>query len=1120
VARQIAFVFSGQGSQYAGMGKQLYETQPVFKKAMDQCAELLAPHMQKDLLSVLYPAEGVASPIDETEFTQPCLFAFEYSLAQLWMSWGVEPAAVMGHSVGEYVAACVAGVFSLEDGCKLIAARGKLMQSLPKGGTMAAVFAGEDKVRAAIASFADSLAIAAVNGPTSVVISGKTESVESVIATLAKDGIKAKNLNTSHAFHSPLMAPMLAEFEKVAKTVTYSAPTIGLVSTPEGVQVNKKDTIKCDNAKYWIAQISKPVLFDAALQFMLTNLKISCLLEIGAAPVLTALGRQIVSKSTPGAFKNVIFIPSLGNERQQPWASLCVALGILFTRNAPIDWSVVYGLADAARQRLPLYPFQRQRFWVTPKPGGYMKVQLANMPEAPALLTARERECTDDMYEPVWSIIDDAGTSGEGAGADGLWVLIGEEAASALDTEVRGGGVGDAGDAVVRTRGSTEEQVSTSFAAQLVAAGGTVVLVTPGAAGTPLGKDAKAAGQSNLHRYTMDPSNAGQYRQLLQTVAVEHDSSLISGGDAQGIRGVVHMSSLSLPSKPAMAGDEQERSKVRALGSHSLLLVTQAMMESTSKTGAKLWVVTRGTQAAGQILAPLNVNAAPLWGLGTVTALENPMMVGGMIDLGFVRTSDEGALLCREICSASAAEDGKAKAQELKVAIRAHKRLAPALMPAPAKAGATEKPQLQSASTCLVTGGLGALGMAISEWLIGCGCGRLVLTSRRGAPTDPSDPNAKRVAAWKAQGVDVIVMAADVCDRASMQAVLDTCNSDTHPLRGIVHAAGVLSFRPLKELTTDELERVLAAKVHGGWLLHSLTTEMGLGEQIDLFVLYSSISAVWGAGDMAHYAAANSFLDALAHHRRYLNLPALAVNWSVWGEIGMINQSDDVAVYERMGLPPIQEERALRSLGMLLGSAKIGPPPTTCVVATVDWKRFKAVFKNNPFFDKVEDALTAAAQLQAAAAVVSGGGDVSAYAAAPAAAASGGGDASEELENLRFFKSLMMAPVEKQAAVVLKQTQIVAATIMGLSDIDDVDPERPLTDLGLDSLMAVEFGNALSAVMGAELSATLSFDYPTVTQVVAHLLSDVLQLGQAGALQDEAASLQKELDKKAQQVNR
>ena len=216
------------------MGRELYETQPVYREALERCDALLRGQLEKPLLAMLFNADGASSELDQTAYTQPALFAVEYALARMWESFGVKPHAVLGHSVGEYVAACIAGVFSLEDALKLIAARGRLMQALPRAGAMAVAMTNATRVEAALAPFAHEVSIAAYNGPTNVVFSGRTAAVESISASLRAEGITVTPLAVSHAFHSPLVEPMLDEFARIAATVKYSSPHLPVISNVTG----------------------------------------------------------------------------------------------------------------------------------------------------------------------------------------------------------------------------------------------------------------------------------------------------------------------------------------------------------------------------------------------------------------------------------------------------------------------------------------------------------------------------------------------------------------------------------------------------------------------------------------------------------------------------------------------------------------------------------------------------------------------------------------------------------------------------------------------------------------------------------------------------------------------
>ncbi len=352
---RIAFLFTGQGAQWLGMGEELFRTEPSFRQSLLRCDEVLRPLMGQSLIELLYPPERdtlARSRLDETGFTQPALFALEYALARLWMQWGISPDFVMGHSVGEFVAACVAGVFTLEEGLGLIATRARLMQSLPPGGTMAAVSAEPAEVEGLLSRYEGQLSIAALNGPRNVVISGREGAVSDCLGELSRKGKRGTMLRVSHAFHSALMEPILDEFSRAVEKVRFQPPGIPLISNLSGREVGKEIL----SPRYWVDHLRKPVMFARGME-TLNQAGVRAFLEVGPKPTLMTLGQSCI------VGEDKLWLGSLRPERSD-WQQMLESLASLYVAGAPVKWQGLDEGRDRRKVALPVYPFQRRKHWM------------------------------------------------------------------------------------------------------------------------------------------------------------------------------------------------------------------------------------------------------------------------------------------------------------------------------------------------------------------------------------------------------------------------------------------------------------------------------------------------------------------------------------------------------------------------------------------------------------------------------------------------------------------------------------------------------------------------------------------------------------------------------------
>ncbi|HEX3528166.1 MAG TPA: SDR family NAD(P)-dependent oxidoreductase [Thermoanaerobaculia bacterium] len=465
--RPVAFLFPGQGAQYPNMGLELYREEPVFREHLDRCCDLLLPWLQTDLRPLLYPAAGeeamAAERLAETDVTQPALFAVEHALAQLWMAWGVRPKAMAGHSVGEYVAACLAGVLSLEDAARLVAARARLMQEMPPG-AMLSVPLPEAELRPRLG---DGLALAAVNGPALCAVAGTPEEVELLERRLAEEGVACRRLHTSRAFHSAMMEPILARFAAEVGNVRLSPPRIPYLSNLSGGWITAAEATSRD---YWVRHLRQTVRFGDNLQALLADPGVT-LLEVGPG---TALGSLAMRHPARAAGQEVLSSMRHPADSRSGMAVLLEALGGLWLAGAHVDWSGLYGRERRRRIPLPTYPFERERYWIdkidrieASQPGG-----AASAPAAGFSVPVWKQTPAPLPWRPE-----------EGAGAGKRCLLFMDEAGLAAGIARR---LGDAGREVIK--------------------------VFAGSAFARLG----------VGEYTLVPGDAGGYGALLACLKAEH----------------------------------------------------------------------------------------------------------------------------------------------------------------------------------------------------------------------------------------------------------------------------------------------------------------------------------------------------------------------------------------------------------------------------------------------------------------------------------------------------------------------------------------------------------------------------------------------------------------------
>ena len=830
----IAFMFPGQGTQYANMARELYQTEAIFREQVDICSNILQPHLGLDLRHLLYPsAENVqraAEQLKQTAIAQPALFVVEYALAKLWQQWGIRPQATIGQSIGEYVAACLAGVFSLEDALALVVARGQLMQQMPDGAMLAAALSETD-----VQPFlGETLSLAEVSEVSQCIVSGPVKAVEALQSQLTSQGVECLRLQTSHAFHSQMTEPILEPFSKVVKQVKLNPPQIPVVSTVTGTWMTAAEAT---DPGYWTEHLRQTVRFADGIKQLLQNRE-QILLEVGPGGTLSALARRHPDRETDRVVLTSLRQPQ---ERKSDVAFLLNALGQLWLAGVRIDRSGFYSRERRHRLPLPTYPFERQRYWIEPKKQQSDIVGKPVEAQPTTSESTKKPDIGDWFYLPSWKLSPRSPNElkDESVLSNAL-VLLDEYG---LGTEL-----------VKRLESEGREPICISIGSQLT--------------------------RSSDRAHTLNPENPDDWDALIEELSAANKLP----------KTIVHLWNVTAPDRAELGLESLNQSQ--ATGFYSLLFLARALGKQRLTDGLQIAVVSNGMQ---DVTGERTVCPEKAIALGPVTVIpqEYPNISCRSIDIELAESDkNQQQAIDRLLAELTAPPSDKI------IAYRGDRRWVQTFEPQRLEKAADVTPRLRTGGVYLITGGLGGIGLALAEHLAQTVGAKLILIGRSALPPrdrweqwlatrdrqDEVSCKIREIQKLEKLGAEVLAIGADVANLEQMQAAIARARERFGAINGAIHAAGVPGDRTIQRQTPSMTENILAPKVKGALVLD----EIFKNAPLDFFVSCSSLASILGGLGQAEYAGANAFLDAFARYKNARNGTfAVSINWDTWQEVGM-----------------------------------------------------------------------------------------------------------------------------------------------------------------------------------------------------------------------------------------
>ncbi|RIK37179.1 MAG: polyketide synthase [Chloroflexi bacterium] len=824
--RQLVFMFSGQGSQYVNMGRDLYQHDPVFHENVDLCARLLQPHLGCDLREILFPpperSDAAEHELQQTAMTQPAVFTVAYALAQLWISWGVKPQAMIGHSIGEYVAACLADVFSLDDALAVVAARGRLMQQMPTG-SMVAISLPENEVEALLDG---DLSLAATNAPLQSVVAGPDEAIAQLERQLDEMGVQYGRLRTSHAFHSKMMEPMLQPFLDEVRRINLRPPQIPYLSNVTGNWITAGEAMDPD---YWVTHVRQGVRFTAGIQQLLKEAE-PVLLEVGPGTALSSLARMHGNGRFP-----LVALSSMrhAKDTQSDWSYLLTTMGRLWIAGVIKDWTGLYKNERRQRLSLPTYPFERQRYWIDPPRRGERPVE-------PAPAAGKVLDVSNWFYVPHWRQAKPAQpVTTQNDLRKTNWLLFADDA-----------------------------NLASPLSQRLQQIGAPAVTVVAG----------EQFAKSGRQHFAVHPERREDYITLLKTLQSAEQFPDV----------IVHLWSVTPVNQDetGIAGFKHAQRH----GFYSLLYLTQALGQLVITRPVRLIVVSNDMQAVTGEESLRPEKATILGACRVIpqeypNIICRSIDLGFQAGQSQLDNREIEQLIAESMSDEPepvvAYRGGQRWHQEFEaVSLSGNERNTPLrkggvylITGGLGRIGRILARHLaETVQARLVLVGRSAFP-AREEW-------EAWLTTH--GEQNETSHIIREIQAMEALGGRVLVASGDVSNIEVMRPIVARAIAEFESINGVVHAAGFTgpaSSRSIREITPQECEQHFAPKAHALYVLE----EVLAGQPLDFCLLCSSLSSILGGLGFVAYAAANLFMDTYAqkcYHAR--SLPWTSVNWDGW----------------------------------------------------------------------------------------------------------------------------------------------------------------------------------------------------------------------------------------------